>query len=80
MAEGLGRAQGSESKDEGLDLESAALLYSICTELFVEKVNFRGLVVQDPSSGLRDFGPFSPRIYDSFDQLNELPNFMKWTF
>ena len=58
----------------------ASLLYSICTELFVENVNFRNLTRDDPMNRLREFVPFSREVYESHDPMNELPSFFNSTF
>ena len=66
--------------NNGSDLEMSSILYSICTELFIEKINFKNLMYEDPVSRLREFVPFSQEIYESHDPYFEMPSFFKSTF
>ena len=52
-------------KDKDKPKESAELdiMYSICSEFFIERANFKGIMFTKHADDMKQYGSFSPNIY-----------------
>jgi hypothetical protein len=57
----LNKKQGSLSSKQ--DLNEAEVLYSICTEFFVERINFKKIMFTKHLREMDQYGSFAPNVY-----------------